>query len=343
MMYLRPIEKRDIAALTALAEISTLPTLPHERSLVEQKIQHAVESFMADVVTPGRQLYMFALEDSDPESEKTGIVGVSAIAATTGDESPLYFFRRESLFTTAPIAHIVSEIPLLTPVSYNHGPSELCSLFLHPEYRKHGLGKLLSLGRLHFMAAHGHRFTSSVSADLLGVLEGGESAFWNGIGRHFFDVPISEIYKILNYTSDFISAFLPKHPIYVKLLPESVQSVIGQTHTDTKAALALLQHEGFVVTDEVDIFDGGPRLKCKKEDIHTIKASAEYRVDGLEEVIQGGMQGDVPRCLLSNGRLADFRACMSPCRLDAERHTLTLPKDAAAALRVRVGDIVQCS
>ena len=55
----------------------------------------------------------------------------------------------------------------------------------------------------------------------------------------------------------FIAELMPKHSIYIHLLPESAQQVIGEVHQNTAPAKRMLENEGFRYENYVDIFDAG--------------------------------------------------------------------------------------
>ena len=65
------------------------------------------------------------------------------------------------------------------------GSTELCSLFLHPDYRTGNNGKLLS-NRFLFIAQFPHLFTEKLIAEMRGFQEPTASALYEGLGRHFF-------------------------------------------------------------------------------------------------------------------------------------------------------------
>ncbi|MDB6081667.1 MAG: astA, partial [Chlamydiia bacterium] len=325
----------DLPELIELSTFASLgfTTFPKDPDLLEQKIMHSIASFEKNVEVPANECYLFALDDT----QRKKIIGISAIFATTGGGGPLYFFRKESTssnpFSTLP--HIVQEIPILSPISYLHGPSELCSLFLHPEARAHGLGRLLSLGRLLFVAKHEKRFTNSFFAELRGFIENDTSPFWDSVGRHFFDIPFRKALELLQHGKSFISHFLPKYPIYIPLLPKAVQDVIGKTHPHTIPALNLLLQQGFQVTQEVDIFDAGPKLRAVKNEITTIQKSKVYEI--IEVTDTSGEQE--PTHLLSNDRI-EFRACLGRISPTASNQ-IAITSEIAKSLQVGFGDRIR--
>ena len=81
----------------------------------------------------------------------------------------------------------VQDVETLHLEKIHDGPTEIGSLFLLPEYRGQKRGRLLSLSRFAFMAAHPKRFAEDVIAEMRGVMsEDGQCPFWEAIGKHFF-------------------------------------------------------------------------------------------------------------------------------------------------------------
>ena len=76
----------------------------------------------------------------------------------------------------------------------------------------------------------------------------------------------------------FIEDLMPKYPIYLELLPAEAVAVIGRVHEQTKPALAMLESQGFVRTDQIDIFDGGPVVRCETKSISSVQATSQHLV-----------------------------------------------------------------
>ncbi len=331
MIIFRPIRQADFDQFCSLASQAHLGfyTLPKDKRLLEQRLITSLESFAVNVELPKREIYTFVAEEMNSHK----LVGVSAIIATAEGKEPLYFFRRERLAVHSHHPAVVPHVEILSGVSYVRGPSEVCSLFVLPEYRKVGCGKLLSLARFLFISCFPRRFTGSLFAELRGPIgEDDSSPFWEGLGRHFFNMPLNQIHEMLHYGRSFISDFLPKYPIYVSLLPEQVQRAIGAVDTHTQGALSLLSRQGFSATDEIDIFDGGPKLRAQKEEIHAIKKSVRLTVTDIQKTAYTA-ENEV---LISNTRL-DFRACVAKFKkLDDQK--ACIDHDVARGLEVGLGD-----
>jgi arginine N-succinyltransferase len=136
-----------------------------------------------------------------------------------------------------------------------------------------------------------------------------------------------------------VAELMPRHPVYVNLLPESARAAIGEVHDDTQPARVLLEQEGFRYEGYVDIFDAGPTLECFRDDIHAVRQSQVLPVElGEEDPVPDSLTDDIV-WLVTNRRFADFRALLAHAPPRVDRFTL-LPY-AAAELGVGVGDTVR--
>jgi arginine N-succinyltransferase len=128
----------------------------------------------------------------------------------------------------------------------------------------------------------------------------------------------------------FIADLMPKTPIYVALLADSAKAVMGQPHPSGRAALRMLEQEGFTYDRYVDIFDGGPTVTAPTDQIHTVRDS---RLDTIGEIAEGGRI----KMLVAAGRLKNFRACCASVKR-LPRKGLSIDPQAAELLEVEVGD-----
>jgi arginine N-succinyltransferase len=134
--------------------------------------------------------------------------------------------------------------------------------------------------------------------------------------------------------SQFIADLMPKHPIYTALLPESARAVIGQPHPKGRAAMAMLEAEGFSFDNYVDIFDGGPTLTAKTDQLRTVRESATRKVERLCPHGQG-----FTRSLVAAGQLSQFRAWIG--HVGPENEGCALPAGEAEAAGVSLGDEIR--
>ncbi|MDB6170542.1 MAG: arginine succinyltransferase [Verrucomicrobia bacterium] len=337
MYSLRPIRESDLAGLVALAKSidGSLTTLPPDPEFLAEKIETSLRAFRPRVRRPGDEYYLFVLEDM-----ATGrIAGTSAIAARLGGFDPWYSYEiRHEKFVHAPLK-IEKTMPVLHLKKVHRGPSEICSLFLQADARRHGVGRLLSLGRFLFMGAFPERFDKTVLAEMRGFVDQtGKSPFWEAVGRHFFEFDF--------YAADFLSGLgdkqfiedlMPSHPLYLNLLAPEVQAVVGKVHHQTEPALALLLAEGFTQTAEVDIFDAGPLVQARTPDVRTIRKSRRARIRSAAAKVPP----DTTVELLANGAL-DFRAALGGA-LAHEDGSVSIARAVSEALEVEAGDSIWIS
>jgi arginine N-succinyltransferase len=217
------------------------------------------------------------------------------------------------------------------------GATEVCTLFVHENYRKGNAGQLMSRVRFMFMANHPERFSNTVIAEMRGVSDAeGRSPFWAWLEEHFFgiDFPTAD-YLVGIGDKVFISELMPKHPIYVSLLSKEAQAVIGQVHSKTAPALRLLEKEGFQFRGYVDLFDAGPTVEISLNNIRTISQSKSCKVN----IAQASGE---PSYFICNELIKDFRAiATSDASYDDDTNILTLSPNIATALLIKTGDNVR--
>ncbi|MBI60549.1 arginine N-succinyltransferase [bacterium] len=264
-LIVRPVEINDLEDIyeLSLSAQSGLSTLPKDKLLIREKIQKSLDSFKQNVTKPKDELYLFAMVDLIIKK----VIGVSAILANVGNYDSFYAYEQgESHHKDSKHSRLSHHVLNLSREPFQS--SELCTLYLHPQYRHSGAGRFLSLVRFLYMANHSNRFRSSVIAELRGVSnEDGSCPFWDVVMKPFFEMPFSEADKLSQDSKDFIEEYIPKSPIFVDLLPHSVQAIIGQVHPLTAAAEKLLISEGFSKTNYLDVFDAGPKYAAKLEQI----------------------------------------------------------------------------
>jgi arginine N-succinyltransferase len=86
------------------------------------------------------------------------------------------------------------------------------------------------------------------------------------------------------------------------MLPESARAVIGQPHPTGRAALKMLETEGFVWDSYIDVFDGGPTVTARTDDIRTIRECGQATLS--DEPAEYGKT-----MMIASGHLADFVVC----------------------------------
>lgn len=332
MFTIRPARHSDLSAIErcALAAGLGMTHLPRRRDILEKRIQASIDSFAKDLKEPIDEEYLFVLENTE---QKT-VIGTCAIYSKTGTSIPFYVYEIEEVFPTSERLPPIEDPRLLRLIPILHGPSEVAALFILPEYRKEGLGKLLSLSRFHFMASHMPRFDRMTIANMRGIIENNISPFWDGLGRHFLNVELQEVMSMRLENDLLVTDILPPQPIYATLLPPSVQNVIGAVHPNTVPALRLLNNEGFHFDKQIDPVDGGPILTSKTSEIKTIRQSQTASIGEIVPELSVDKA-----CLISNNSI-DFRACYGSLKKNQDQN-LIITTETAKALQVDVGDTIR--
>jgi arginine N-succinyltransferase len=163
--------------------------------------------------------------------------------------------------------------------------------------------------------------------------EAGHAPFWDALAGKFFGMSFPEADEFNGiHGTKFIADLMPRSPIYVALLTEEAKAVIGLPHPSGRAALRMLEHEGFRFDRYIDIFDGGPTVTAPTNDIRTVKDSRE---DRIAEIGEGG----TTKVIAATGRLKSFRACCASIK-KLPRKGIMIDAEAAKLLEVDVGDTV---
>jgi arginine N-succinyltransferase len=345
MFYIRPIARDDVASVLALSERTGagLTTLPANRERLASRIERSLASF-AGTATKADACYMFVLIDGgngNGTHEADRIVGISAIEAAVGLTEPFYNFHVGTLVHASRALDVYTVAPTLFLANDHTGHSELCSLFLDQGFRQGKNGVLLAKSRLLFIAEFSHLFSPKIIAELRGRLSAdGKSPFWEGLGRHFFAMEYSTADYLTGIgQKSFIAELMPKHPVYVNLLPADARDAIGAVHSDTAPARAMLEQEGFRYEGYVDIFDAGPTVECFREDIRAVRQSLVLPVTLEEEdPVPDSLTDDI-LWLVANRDLQNFRVLVTSAPARADR--FPLKAYAAATLGVAEGDTVR--
>ena len=219
------------------------------------------------------------------------------------------------------------------------GSSEVGGLFLHPHERAGGLGMLLARSRYLFIAMHRARFADRILAELRGIIdERGGSPFWDGVAGRFFGMNFQEAdyFNAIN-GNQFIADLMPKHPVYVAMLPETTRTAIGLPHPNGRAAMRMLEGEGFSYEGFIDIFDGGPTMTARTDKVESIANARRVRIVSVDAG-DGGRNDGGSKALVATGHLTRFRCTFATIKQAGDG--LLIDPEAAAALGVGVGDTV---
>ncbi|MBB3763280.1 arginine N-succinyltransferase [Sphingomicrobium lutaoense] len=330
---IRAARPDDLDALYDLAKLTGggFTNLPAERETLAKKLESSSAGFARDGDEQSGDLYIFMLEEY-----ATGrIRGTCQVFGEVGTTQPFYSYRITTLTQHSKELERTFRNQLLNLVTDLEGSSEVGGLFLHPHERAGGLGLLLARSRYLFIKQHRARFGDRTLAELRGVMdEAGHSPFWDALAGRFFGMsfPEADEFNAVHGTQ-FIADLMPSTPIYINMLPESARAVIGQPHPSGRAALRMLEKEGFAWDGYVDIFDGGPTVIAKTDRIKSVRDANEIAFAGT-----GEEEGDV-EMLVATGKLEDFRCCYAHAHKDADGG-LRLDPQAAKMLEVKEGDML---
>jgi arginine N-succinyltransferase len=328
----RPATGEDFRAIYQMAKLTGggFTNLPADRGTLVAKLARSDGSFSREEDQQEGDLYVFVLEDP-----KAGVIrGTCQVFGQVGVVQPFYSYHISTLTQTSPELGKSFRNQMLSLTTDLEGASEVGGLFLHPELRAGGWGALLARSRYLFMKLHRARFGDRTLAELRGVMdEAGNAPFWDGLAGRFFGMtfPEADEFNAVHGTR-FIADLMPKTPIYVDLLADSAKAVMGQPHPSGRAALRMLEAEGFVFDRYIDIFDGGPTVVAPTDHIRTIR---EARGETIAEIADGG----TTRMMVASGRLKDFRACCASVK-KLPRKGICIDRGAAELLEVEVGDEV---
>lgn len=329
--FIRPATREDFDAIFALARQSGggMTNLPADEKALRARIEISCDSFEKNAQEPGGEIYMLVLENNKR------VMGTAAVFSAIGLDSGFVNYKINRTFHASKQLNKRIARKLLVPTHDFTGCAEVGSLFLSSDARGGGFGKLLARSRYLFIAQNRKIIADHVCAELRGWrAPDGSQPFWDAVGKRFFDMDFEEadVHNAAN-GNQFIADLMPRYPIYVVLLPDAARECIGKPHDSAIPAYKMLLSEGFEFDDYVDIFDAGPLVDTKVDNIKTIK---ESRV--LTAKIGAGPFDEF--MLMAAGERAAFRTARDKVKISGD--AVELSAAAAAALNVGDGDKVRC-
>ncbi len=328
---IRPVRESDYEGFRELRDQAGpgFTSLSVNDATLRERIGKSSAVFAAAITEPGPdQRYTLALE----HLESGVLAGVAGVKACVGDMPPFYNFRVLRISQASAAANRRYDMEVLILVNEFTGCSEVGSLFVRPEHRAGGVGRMLAQARYMLMAADKQRFSDEVVSELRGVVdEHGASPFWEHLGRHFFRMDFEDADKLSASTDNqFILDLMPKYPIYADLLPEAARAVIGKCHPQGEGALKLLQWEGFRYERVVDIFDGGPLVTCARDNIRTFRESRRMEIRAADTL------SNPRRALVATPTIGDFRCAGGD--IDLHDGVAYTTRDTLAAAGLQSGE-----
>jgi arginine N-succinyltransferase len=332
LTLVRAVQLADLDQLWALIEQATygLTTLQISQEQLSERVELSHFAFTRKTEKASGEPYVFVME----EATDGRLVGLSGIFSKTGGYEPFYSYARITESNYCELLKRVQEVESLHLQKIHDGPTEIGSLFLLPDFRGQGRGRLLSLARFTFMAAHPKRFAEQVIAEMRGVMDDtGHCPFWEAIGRHFFDMDFPQADNLSTINKRFIEDLMPRYPIYTALLPASARKILSQVHPQTRPALSLLEAEGFEKTNMIDIFDGGPVVRCRRASIDAVRRTQMQPV--TEIAAAANIEGaDMIVAAIKNG----FRATIASA--DRKESGVIIDDTTAELLQIGRGDVL---
>lgn len=318
----------DLQTLYEMAKLTGggFTNLPPDRTALSAKLERTEKALARQGDGIEDELIVMVLENVE-----TGQVrGTCQIFSTVGQSWPFYSYRLGVLTQHSRELGRTFRAQMLSLTTDLEGSVEVGGLFLHPRERAEGLGLLLARSRYLYIRSHRARFGDKVIAELRGVIdEAGGSPFWDGLAGRFFGMNFQKAdeFNAVN-GNQFIADLMPKTPIYTAMLTDSARAVIGLPHPNGRAAMRMLETEGFDNAGYVDIFDGGPTMVGQIDQLKTIAAARDVTLSATHEA-DGKRGGD--KMLIATGTLADYRCTWGFVQED-ESGAVSL--DAASAARI---------
>ena len=322
----------DLRHLYEMAKLTGggFTNLPPDKPALRTKLDRSRAALARAAGQIEDELFVLILENVD-----TGEVrGTCQIFTRVGEKHPFYSYRLSTLTQHSRELDRTFRAEMLALTTDLEGSSEVGGLFLHPAERAGGLGMLLARSRYLFMAMHRDRFADRVLAELRGIIdEAGGSPFWDGLAGRFFGMNFQDAdqFNAVN-GHQFIADLMPKHPIYTAMLSENARAAIGLPHPSGRAAMRMLENEGFSYQGYLDIFDGGPTMTARTDQVRTIREMKRARIVAVDR--DGGEDA-----LVAKGALANFRCTLSKVRPIGDGGVVIDP-DAVRALEVGEDDPV---
>lgn len=328
---LRASRISDLENLYEMAKLTGggFTNLPADREALAQKLETSAAAFTNTEVKEGNETFVLVLENME-----TGTVrGTCQLMTKVGQQWPFYSYRLNTLTQYSKELDRTVRAELLSLATDLEGSSEVGGLFLHPNERAGGLGLLLARSRYLFIAMHRARFADRILAELRGIIdERGGSPFWDGVAGRFFGMGFQEAdyFNAIN-GNQFIADLMPKHPVYVAMLGDEAKKVIGLPHPTGRAAMRMLEKEGFSYEGYVDIFDAGPTMQAKTDAVKSIAEAKSGRLNGSAET-----EGE--KAIIATGSLSEFKACYGTRKFEAG-DSVSIDPIAAETLGITKGDI----
>jgi arginine N-succinyltransferase len=325
---LRRARQGDLDGLYRLASAAGhgLTNLPPDRDRLAERIALSLSAPGACGLQP---VVLFVLEVEGQ------VGGVAAVWPRIGQGRPFYSYRIDEQTAACAPYDLMVRTRTLTLTTEFTGAAEVGGLLVDPALRGLAAGRLCARARYLFIAEHRAGFPDRVLAELRGWQDqAGISPVWEALGRRFYGLPFPDADRLSTLDHDFIGEMAPRHPIYLDVLPAEAQAAIGRPHDDGRPAMKMLLDEGFEAPGYVDVFDGGPTVCARIDQVRTVR---ECLGEPVAQVADPG-EAALDR-LVAAGAGQGFRVARGGVRRTPDGVVLSRP--LAAALGVEAGDRVR--
>lgn len=330
--FIRPVRREDYDQLRAFARITGggMTNLPDDDKALRERIGRAVDSFASGATKPGGEVYMTVLEEDGK------ILGTAGVFSAIGLKEGFINYKLIDEVHYSAEYERTTRRSVLMPSHDFTACAEVGMLFVSPDARRGGWGKLLARSRYLFIAQKPEIIADHICAELRGWRgPNGEQPFWESVGRHFFEMDfVAADLHNATHGNQFIQDLMPRHPVYTVFLSPEARACIGRPHESAQAAYDMLLEEGFEWDQYIDIFDGGPLVDAKTSQIRTIRESRLKRLFATGDVSNGETM------LMAAGAVGSFRCVREKAQIDGD--SLIVSKETAKALNVKTGDSVRC-
>jgi len=317
----------DLQPLYEMAKLTGggFTNLPADRRALRIKLDRSHEAFARADGALHDDLFVLVLENVKTREVR----GTCQLFTHIGQRHPFYSYRRGMLTQFSEALGRTFRAEMLSLATDLEGSSEVGGLFLHPGERAGGLGLLLARSRYLFIRSHRARFADRVLAELRGIIdEAGGSPFWDGLAGRFFGMNFQDADQFnAIHGHQFIADLMPKHPIYTAMLSETARAAIGLPHPSGRAAMRMLENEGFAFENYIDIFDGGPTMTARIDQVRTVREAKDAPVAGIAD--------DGEESLVATGRLGDFVCAFG--KVSAAQGGIMIDPGCAAAMGLELG------
>ena len=328
--------RQFVVRLATLDDAEAFTALVLDAGGTLERHAESVESSRATIAVTRRSLageasdaergYLLLIEDVATAE----VVGCIALACNIGLDQPFYDYRLGKIVHSSRPLKSYRCLDVLYLCNDLTGCSEMHSLYVRRDARRMGAAAQL------FIASRPAEFAPRIIGELRGVQDAdGTSPFWEAVGRHFFKVDQRGAERLVaKGHKAFIAELMPKHPVYLSLLPESAQAVVGGVHESARSLAALLENDGFHFENHVDIFDAGRVMEAHTATLKGVAGSV------LLTAAEAQPAHDATGWWIASGDGADFRATVATGTQEGE--CLLLPAEilqrvggtAGAAVRV---------